>query len=62
MVTERGRGTGLCWGVLTVLKENLFTMREVRRWDKLPREASDALCLTVLGTHLHDALSHSAEL
>lgn len=48
-MTEHGSRTGQCWGVLTVSKENLFTMRVVRRWDKLPREVSDALCLQCLG-------------
>lgn len=40
--THMGAAQGCAGRFPTVLKENLFTMRVVKRWDNLPREVSDA--------------------
>jgi len=40
------------------IKEELFTLRVVRHWHRLPREAVDALSLAVFKARLDGALSN----
>ncbi|KFP09301.1 hypothetical protein Z169_01553, partial [Egretta garzetta] len=40
------------------IKKKFFTMKVVRHWNRLPREAVDAPCLEVFKARLDGALSN----
>ncbi|KFW71842.1 hypothetical protein AS28_03541, partial [Pygoscelis adeliae] len=40
------------------IRKNIFTVRVVRHWNRLPREAVDAPSLEVFNTRLDGALSN----
>lgn len=55
--STKGNGFKLKEGVLrSVIRMKLFTLRVVRHWNRLPREAVDAPSLKVSKTRLDEAL------
>jgi len=55
----RGNGCKLKEGRFRLdIRKKLFTMRVVKHWDRLPREAVDAPSLEVFKTRLDGALSN----
>jgi len=55
----RGNGCKLKEGRFTLdTRKKFFTLRAVRHWNRLPREAGDATSLAVVKARLHGALSN----
>jgi len=53
----QGNGTKLHHGRFRLdIRKKLFTLRVVKHWNRLPRDAIDALSLSVFKKHLDNAL------
>jgi len=52
--------TNSCQGRVRLdIRKVVFTMRVVRHWKRIPREAIDALCLAVFVGYLYKALGNA---